>query len=193
MFEESLRRVLATGLKVRAVVTDGLSKNKAALQLLGSSDDKPWFHLEEQKIFTMSDIPHLLKSLRNALLQYDLVIPRIDGTEDVIHLEYMKKFIESDMKMQPRIAKKVTLSHFNLNNFEKMRVAPAAQLLSHSMALGVITYTFLGVFPAEAMATGRFGEKINKFFDSLNGVLVPEQETESLKVALTPGSPHLQL
>ncbi len=79
----------------------------------------------------------------------------MNGT-DVIKIDYTKQFIQSDMQMQPRLAKKVTMSHCTLNNFKKMRVGPAAQLLSHSMALGVFTYSFLGVFPAEAKATGRF-------------------------------------
>ncbi|XP_052129494.1 uncharacterized protein LOC127750885 [Frankliniella occidentalis] len=72
MFKEVIEAVLTVGLRVRAIGMDGLGKNYTAVELLGASLEDPWFFLGGQKIYVISDVPHLLKCLRNALLKYPL-------------------------------------------------------------------------------------------------------------------------
>ena len=192
MFYEAIQGLLAAGVKVRAVSTDSLGKNKSALFRMGASGVQPWFFVNETKIFVIFDVPHLLKALRNALLKYILRLPNGDH----VKFEYIKMFALQDMQMTPRIAKKLSMKHLNPGNFDKMTVLLAAQIFSLAVALGVLVYAFLGALPREAIPTGRFLERINNLFDSWNGTEVIEQipgEQVNFKCALTDSSPHIQL
>ena len=64
--------LLSTGLRVRSMIRDGLSKNITAATQLDASEERPWFMVLNKPIFVMVDIPHLFKSLRTALLKYKL-------------------------------------------------------------------------------------------------------------------------
>ena len=103
IFFELIENLLDVGLDVRTIVTDGLSKNILAENLLGASDEDPCFYVNEERIVTIVDPPHLIKALRNALLKYILLCP--DGT--MVDIKYIKAFVLQDMEMQPRLAPKV--------------------------------------------------------------------------------------
>ncbi|KAK3927524.1 Transposable element P transposase [Frankliniella fusca] len=188
IFKECISAVLSTGLYVRCMVTDGLQKNAAAVRLLGSTMNKPFISVEGQKIFALSDVPHLLKSLRNALMKYPLILK--NGT--VIKKSYIDTFIRHDMQMQPRLCNKITETHLTPNNFQKMNVSLAAQLLSKKVAAGLLVYSLFGALPKDAMHTAKFCERINNFFDSWNGIEILDDQT-TFKKALTDTSGHIKL
>lgn len=73
-----------------------------------------------------------------------------------------------------------------------MRVGGASQLRSKSVAEGVMTYTDLGALPAEAMATGKFAERINNFWDSYQGLKPNLNDPNDFRSAITPTRCHLQ-
>lgn len=190
LFFEFIEVILEAGLDVRAIVTDGLAKNILAVNLLGATDEVPCFYVQGKRIVCVVDPPHLLKALRNALLNYILICP--DGT--MVDIKYIRAFVMQDMQMQPRLAPKVTKKHINPNNFDKMSVGRACQLFSQSTASGVMSYTVVGALPPEAMATGRFCEKNNNFWDSFQGLeYKPNPDAGDLKCAITANSAHLQL
>ena len=190
IFNEILEAVTSAGLRVRAILTDSLAKNKLAMLKLGATEEYPYFFINEVKIFCIFDVPHLLKGLRNAILKYVLHL----GNGQLVKFEYIKEFIEMDMKMTPRLAKKVTKTHLNPNSFEKMSVGRASQLFSDTVAVGILVYAMLGGLPHEATATGNFCAKINNLFDSWNGIEKIESPTpDQFKCALTDTSPHLKL
>ncbi|KAK3917824.1 Transposable element P transposase [Frankliniella fusca] len=187
IFSECIAAVIDTGLRPRCMVTDGLAKNASAVKGLGATLDSPFFFIDEHKVFALSDVPHLLKSLRNALMSYNLQLQ--DGS--LVKKEYIDKFIRMDMTMQPRLVKKVTETHLAPNNFQKMSVSLAAQLLHRKVAAGIMVYSILGALPHEATVTAKFCERIHNFFDSWNGIVVDDSET--FKKAMTENSGHLQL
>ena len=171
-----------TGMVVKAIITDGLAKNKAAMDILGASEDNSFFFINGFKIYTVFDVHHLLKCLRNALLKYILLLP--DGS--LIKFAYIAQFVRMDMLMQPRLVEKVTETHLEPNNFQKMSVPLAAQVIHKKVAAKVMTYAALGALPVEAMATGRFLEKIANCFDSFNGITKEENSTpQTFKCAMT--------
>ena len=190
IINESIRAVLSTGLVVRATCTDSMQKNKTAMDLLGASSEQPWFFLEQQKVYTVYDPPHNLKSLRNAQMKYDMV--QADGT--VVRKSYVDQVVRMDMKTQPRLLKKISERHLTPNNFEKMSVPLASQLYSRKVAATITTYTTLGALPPEAMVTARFFELINNFFDSFNGVQesAPDEFHKYL-CAVSPQTGHFEL
>nr|CAH0105489.1 unnamed protein product [Daphnia galeata] len=108
------------------------------------------------KIYWLFDAPHLLKFTRNQILK-DKEVQRMYNLEKKNH---------------SRRAFKLTESHINPTNFEKMNVGKAAQLLSDSVAHALlcyrrnkkIAYLFKG-----SETTERFTKLINDVFDVMNG------------------------
>jgi len=87
------------------MITDGLSKNILAGQIMGATIDKPIISVNGKTIVVIVDPPHLLKSLRNALHSYLLCMD--DGT--LIDIKFIKAFILQDIQREVRLAKKLTL------------------------------------------------------------------------------------
>lgn len=78
MFHDGTEALLLANYDCRALVSDALQKNIAGEHLLGATYDEPWFFVLGKKIYTIADVPHLMKSLRNAPLIYLLQLG--DGT-----------------------------------------------------------------------------------------------------------------
>ena len=190
IFQESVEAVQRTGLRVRCMIVDGLGKNRTALGLLGVTTATPWCLINGAKVYAISDVCHLLKCLRNALLVYDLQLR--NGT--YVKKEFIDKFIRFDMQVHPRIAKKVTEVHLNPTSFQKMNVGIAKQLLSRKVASGISICALLNYMPPEAHHTAAFLEKISDLFDSQTGTeVVKDPLPNQFKCALTATSGHLRL
>ena len=85
---------------------------------------KTYFTVEEEKIFYFFDVPHLLKATRNNLYRHNYLY---DG-DKIASWKHIEDFYIIDKKAQFRAAPKLTNSHINPNNFEKMKVKYAAQV-----------------------------------------------------------------
>ena len=118
------------------------------------------------KIFCMHDPPLLLKNTRSNLEKYVFAVKQ--DQKKHVKWTYIKQFYDHDSALPIRKAPKLTRGYFELTSFSKMRVNKAAQVLSHTVAAGVYTYTTLGRLPAEAVHTAEFIETIDSLFDSLN-------------------------
>ncbi|KAK3914839.1 Transposable element P transposase, partial [Frankliniella fusca] len=166
IFQETIRALLEVGLDVRAIVTDGLQKNIAAEHLLGATYEDPYFFINGHKIVTLVDPPHMMKSMRNAVVNYLLRLA--DGS--MVDVRFIKAFLLLDVEEFPRLAPKVTQRHADPNNFEKMNVGMAVRLFHPDVSSGIQTHILRGSLPPEAAATGKFCEKIYKFFQSFQGI-----------------------
>lgn len=113
--------------------------------------------------FYFFDVPHLLKSTRNNFFSYIFVLP--DGQTNKRYLETMYNY---DKTKEFKMAHKLTDSHIYPNNFQRMKVKLASQVMSHSVAVALSTCIDLKILPADAMTTVNFIKKINDLFDLLN-------------------------
>lgn len=190
IFQAAIVAVQQAGFSVRMVLVDGLGKNRAAMEMMGSSLQRPWFFLNGQKIYTISDVCHLIKCLRNALLKYLLQLR--NGA--VVNKEYIDRFIRLDMQLTPRIAKKVTEVTLNPNNYQKMNVGTALALFRPEVASGISLCSILDYLPKDAVFTAKFLEKVHSLFESQNGTEVVENPAPGqLKCAVTASSDHVNL
>jgi hypothetical protein len=82
--------------------------------------------------------------------------------------KYIEEFYSKDQLLKNRIAPKLTKSHLQPTNFEKMRVKFATQVLSASVAAGLETYILLGSLPQKAIGTKDFVARFDKLFDLFN-------------------------
>ena len=101
----------------------------------------------------MFDVPHLLKSVRNTLLNHDIVYEN-----ELVSWGHIKHFykLDSSKPFQLRAAPKLKRFFINPNNFEKMRVYPAAKVLSMSVAAGMETCIKLKELHQCYMSTVRY-------------------------------------
>ena len=186
---ECIEKIEEAGFTVKVVIGDQGSNNRKMFRMMGVSADKPFIERKTsegnvQKVYCMFDPPHLLKSVRNNLKQHIFVV---DGHK--VNWNYIVEFYNHDSKLPLRTAPKLTAKHIELPPFTKMRVCLASQVLSHSVASGILTYSSLGKLPSEAVYTAEFLERMDKLFDSFNSRKL--RETKTYRAAATPSSVHV--
>jgi hypothetical protein len=117
--------------------------NHTVLSQLGLTKDQPWFQHptnSTRKIFFFPDAPHLLKLLRNHLI--DQGLQWSDGTK--LEKKDFENLLEKDGN-EKKILPRLTQEHIYCKNNARQRVRMAAQLLSHSTATAMKT-----LFPSKA-------------------------------------------
>lgn len=77
----------------------------------------------------------------------------------------IEAFYNKDKELHIRAAPKLTDKHIHPNNFEKMKVKYATQILSHTVAASLCTYVSVGALSPLAMGTAEFLSKFDSLFD----------------------------
>ncbi|XP_055839315.1 transposable element P transposase [Episyrphus balteatus] len=156
------------GLNVLGIVCDQGSNNRNCFKCLGAIDvEKPFFFLNENKIFTFYDFPHLLKNLRNLLICQDILTPDGKVSFDVVRELYD---IEKDnvAKMCPNLTEK----HINSSAFDKMRVSLVTQVISRTTVAAIRTLVetkkLKKTSNTVALSTASFFEQFDKLMDCMN-------------------------
>lgn len=161
---ECVTKLQESGLTVVNFTSDQGSNFSSLLKSLGVSEKRPFFTHNDNKIFVTPDPPHLLKSIRNALMGHSIVTS--DGTASWQHLQ---KFFEIERAQTVRTAPKLRNEHIEPPAiYGKMNVRLAAQVFSHSVAAGMRSFVAANFLPREALPTSEFCMKINHIFDVLN-------------------------
>lgn len=151
-------------MKPRLVISDQGGNFIGLNRLLGIPLHKPFFYVENTKIYYMYDTPHLLKSFWRNFMKYDIVaLGNKKATwKDVID------FYLRDKKSAFKMAPKLTDEHIFPNNFQKMRVRLASQSISSTVSAGIYTLASIGASSSTAINTAEIIEKIDKLFDVFN-------------------------
>lgn len=165
ILNECVKKLLDFGLLPSAVVCDQGSQNRRMFSLLGGTISNPSVTINGQKLILIYDMPHLIKSLRNNLLDGNI---QIDN--NIISFQDVKAAYEIDTQSKTaRALCKITPSHLTPNAFQKMSCKLAIQLLSRSVAATIKTCISTGELKSNtALYTSQFIEKINDMFDSAN-------------------------
>lgn len=110
-------------------------------------------------IYMFSDVPHLLKLLRNWFIDGGFQLQ--DGT--IFNKFKIKDIIETNPEISPIY--KLTMHHITLTGADKQNVRFASQLFSHSVAQYLETH-----FPTEqhTQKLSKFIELVNRWFDVCN-------------------------
>lgn len=103
LFEASIHKVEETGMKVMFTVCDQEGVHRSLFQTLGMTPENPSFEVNGERINFFFDAPHVLKSLRNTLLKYNIKIGGI-----VISWEHINFFFTKDHAQKIRLAPKLT-------------------------------------------------------------------------------------
>lgn len=162
--KESVKHIINAGLVPTSIVCDQGTQNRRTFSLLGGTEDKPYTTICEQKLFLLYDMPHLVKSIRNNLLNGNFQIG-----DKIISLKDVYKAYEIDKKNSARAMCKITPAHLAPNPFQKMCCKLAIQLLSKSVSAAIRTcITTRELKSNTAIDTAMFIEMVNNMFDSCN-------------------------
>lgn len=131
------------GLKVDFVTADGASWNRSMLRKFGipgsSASIKssvPHPVEEGRRLFFISDFPRLVKCVRNGFIKVPYKTP--DGS---VYMEHVNAAYDEDKcAVTLKVMPKITASHVNPNNFEKMKVNLAFHLFSAEVLRGLFFY-----------------------------------------------------
>ena len=89
----------------------------------------------------MFDPPHLIKCIRNNLIKYTFKFRQYTATwQDILN------FYNKDKELQIIAAPKLTDKHIWPNNFAKLKVKYATQILSHTVAASICIMSVLEVY-----------------------------------------------
>lgn len=166
IIEKAVEHLSAAGLSVKAVVCDQGTSNTKAFNDLGATTENPYFlDSKNEKVFTVYDTPHLIKSLRNNFLTHDFVYK---GNR-VSFSDVRKLYSLECNSTTTRAAHQLTPAHLWPNNFQKMNVALATQIFSHTTASALKTAIATGqIKSSTASHTADFLSDINSLFDAMN-------------------------
>lgn len=163
MLETCILQLEDAGFLDDCVVTDMGSNFIQLTNLLNVSPENPQFLVGHRNIVYLFDTPHLMKATRNNLQKNYWEIDK-----NKTSCTYIEQFYNSDKLQTNRKCPKLTHSHIRPNNFEKMKVNLAVQVLSHSVASGMETDIALGLLPTAATYTVEVIRNFNNLFDMLN-------------------------
>nr|XP_049698995.1 uncharacterized protein LOC126055152 isoform X1 [Helicoverpa armigera] len=165
--EKLLERLLEVGLDIRTFISDLESDLLSEEKKKFISIEKPYFFINNRKIFYIIDSLHLIKSLRNNLMVNDFYF---QGS--VAKYEHILQFYESEKNKSFRLAPKLSETHIKPSNFEKKQVHYATELLSHTVATAISCYIDFQAISGAAQDTVKLIKIINDLFDILNSSTV---------------------
>lgn len=162
-----LSKIIKIGLCPKVLVADQGSNNRLAFKKLGATEKAPYFIVSGHRIISLFDTPHLLKSLRNNLMNHKLEI-FVSGNK-VSWSDFTETYALDKASNVARSMLRISDKHINPTNFQKMRVKYAAQIFSNSVSAAILTAKQTKQLNSPtALNTATFFRKINDIFDSLN-------------------------
>lgn len=151
----SVGEATRAGLKVRAVICDQGTNNQAALKSLNIAVERPFFLLNDSKIISIFDVPHLFKNWRNHWLVTDFSF-----CGNTVSFDDVRKSYEIDLQSTTaRSLTKITANHIDPGPFQKMNCSLDLQIFSRSMATSIKTAVDTGQLTSKtALHTAEFIE-----------------------------------
>lgn len=155
-----VNRLAEAGFTVVAIVSDNGGSNIGLRTNLCVSEENPFFELNQTKIHVFSDVPHLLKLIRNWILDYGFIMS--DGSVvSKIPLIKLISLHTTEVSSLYDLGEK----HLSCKGVERQNVRLAEQLLSFKTATALKQY-----FPEDpvALSTAEFIMKVSKWYDVMN-------------------------
>lgn len=168
LLEKCLLKLDEIGLRVMCITTDQASNFSLLFKTLGVTPSDPYYWFDtgnyKRRIIVMPDVPHLIKSTRNAIYAN-----YISTSEGVVTWKFIKEAYKLRLQSNFPYIPKITEAHVNLTPFGgKMKVKLASQVLSRSVGKALEVMRLEGKIDPSSFATEQFCLKMNDLFDVLN-------------------------
>lgn len=176
IINDILHRAESIGLTVNSITSDMGSGNQALWKAFGITAGKynrivsyiPHPCDRNRKLYIIADVPHLLKNLKSCLLNNKfLVLPenivsKYNLPTNIVQAKHFEEIILAQKEFQFLLTPKLSISDVDTNNnFDKMRVNKAKNLLSHEMSSAL---EFLADEKPEYITTAFFVKMIVKWY-----------------------------
>jgi len=161
IIKDCVQQISDLGLSPTCIICDQGAQNRRMYILLGGNEDQPSTTICGMKLFFIHDMPRLIKSVRNNLLNGDFEI----NNSRKVSMNNIRKAYEIDANITARAMIKIAPTHLNPNPFQKMNCKLAVQLLSNSVSAAIKTCIATGEIKS---LTANFIDVVNKMFDSAN-------------------------
>ncbi|KAL4126559.1 hypothetical protein QTP88_010780 [Uroleucon formosanum] len=99
IIKECVQKILELGFLPSAIICDQGTQNRRMFSILGGSENEPFAMICDQKLFLIYDMPHLIKSVRNNLLNGNF-----KNGEELISLNDVKKLMKLIQQIQKSVA-----------------------------------------------------------------------------------------
>ena len=153
---DSLKILKDCGFRVRAIVSDNHSANVIAYKLLleesGQSADDLFIEYDHQKIYLLHDVIHLIKNVRNNLLNYErFIFPAFEynGFKDSISFEggeiswkLFHNVFEKDRLLDANLRKAPQITHKVLHPGNCKQNIPVALAIFHEFTSAALVSYF---------------------------------------------------
>lgn len=187
LLRDCLTRLQEIGLSVKCIICDQGSSNQSLFNnILKISVQMPYFMFNNEKMYVLYDPPHLLKCVRNNLLNHDLIV-----SGQKVSWKHISELFELDSKKVTglRLAPKLSRKHIELTQFSKMKVKLAAQVLSHTVQSALLSAICSGSLHCDARNTAEFVGNMDRLFDCFNSESICS--TKVFRRAIKPDSLHI--
>lgn len=146
LLKEVIKELHSAGLTVLATICDQGTTNVSAINTLIKQTKEKYlrkneeyyrdtFEVEDQEVIPLYDTPHLMKGIRNNLINKNLTCC-IGGSTKTAKWEHIVKLYEEDPAYKGiRLLKKLSEHHINPDKFQKMKVKYATQVFSRKVAV----------------------------------------------------------
>lgn len=157
-----ISKIQIVSLNIKVLTSDQGSNFIRFANKMNVSPQRPYFFVNQNKIFYIFDVPHLWKSTRNNFFKYHLTF-----SNGITEKKHLVNFYKSDQGLN-RLAQKLTDAHINPSPFQKMKVWFASQVFSATVAASMCTCIESGLLPTTSETTIMFIDYMDKLFDVLN-------------------------
>ncbi|CAG4972030.1 unnamed protein product [Colias eurytheme] len=174
-------------------ITELVTETKAKYLRRGKEWRYDHMSIDRKKIVPLFDVPHLIKGIRNNLLNKDLVYTS-NNVQKTVKWEYFQKLYAADKSYgELRLLDKLTEEHINPEKINKMRVKTATQLFSHSVAVATEHLSARGDLPESCKQLIDITLLFDNLFDSLNVSTLHVPNGKKYKGPIKRHSPHHEL
>ena len=151
---KSIKVCEKAGLIVKMITSDQGSNFEKTFKQLGVTVDKPFFEVDDKKLYVYRDPPHIIKNVRNFLEKSPVHVPNCYGKASWSHLQQLYYL---DLENSIRQAHKLTETHLsNLKFGNRMKVKLAVNVLSHTVYAALSFMVASNKLTNEALATAMY-------------------------------------
>lgn len=159
---QAIIRLTHFGATVHVLVTGTAPTFLRMSQQLGISAERPWFLVNNEKIFYIFDVTRLMKATRNVLMTHDIHFGEKKASWTDIEL-----FFKRDSQMRLPLAPKLLVTHLK-PECRKTETKYAVEVFSDRVAAGLCARIASGEFPLRAIGTMEFVHNFDQLFGILN-------------------------
>lgn len=159
-----IQKLFEIGFTVRAIVSDCGGGNVGVWKEYGVNHNQSWYlsDVTSKNIYFLADVPHLLKLIRNWLLDVGFILE--DGT--FVSSGPIKALVNQTQNIEISSCHRLTPKHVNCEKFERQNVKLAAQVMSNTTACALRRYDVDDA--VKRHATADFIQHTNDWFDIMN-------------------------